>query len=261
MNASVVSVNTAAANVSTDWATIRFTTLGRMWRRMIRPLPDPMTRARSTNIRSLSDSTWLRITRAVVAQLVRPITMTITSRVERMPNSCALPPMTSSMIGARISASTIVGRTRKKSDTRMRKPSTAPPTNPATIPTRVPITIVTSVARSPIVIEIRAPWTVRLSMSRPSSSVPNRYCDDGGSKGAPVAEVSVSRGPTNRVGCDREHAEHREDRDADEAIGPAEQLAQEVTGAQTRSRQTAGRGIGTRPGDAGDAHARTLGSR
>ena len=49
-----------------------------------------MTRARSTNIRSLSDSTWLRMTRAVVAQLVRPITMTITSSVERMPNSCAL---------------------------------------------------------------------------------------------------------------------------------------------------------------------------
>ena len=40
MNASVVSVNTAVANVSTDWATIRFTTLGRMWRRMIRPCPN-----------------------------------------------------------------------------------------------------------------------------------------------------------------------------------------------------------------------------
>ncbi len=75
MNASVVSVNTAVANVNTDWATMRFTTLGRMWRRMIRPEPDPMTRARSTNIRSLSDSTWLRMTRAVVAQLVRPMTI------------------------------------------------------------------------------------------------------------------------------------------------------------------------------------------
>ncbi len=68
MNASVVSVNTAVANVSTDWATIRLMTLGRMCRRMIRPDPEPMTRARSTNIRSLSESTWLRMTRAVVAQ-------------------------------------------------------------------------------------------------------------------------------------------------------------------------------------------------
>jgi hypothetical protein len=38
-------------------ATIRFTTFGRLWRRMIRPGPEPMTRARSTNIRSCSDST------------------------------------------------------------------------------------------------------------------------------------------------------------------------------------------------------------
>ena len=69
MNESLVSVNTAVANVSTAWATMRFTTLGRMCRRMIRPEPQPMTRARSTNIRSLSDSTWQRMTRAVVAQL------------------------------------------------------------------------------------------------------------------------------------------------------------------------------------------------
>ena len=41
MNASVVSVNTASANVSTAWATIRFTTLGRMWRRMMWPGPGP----------------------------------------------------------------------------------------------------------------------------------------------------------------------------------------------------------------------------
>ena len=161
MNARVVSVNTAVANVSTDWATIRFTTLGRMWRRMIRPEPDPITRARSTNIRSLSDSTWLRMTRAVVAQLVRPMTITITIRVDRIPNSSAWGPMTSSMIGARISASTIVGRTRKKSDRRISRLSTVPPTNPATMPTSEPMTIVMRVAIRPIVIEIRAPWTVR----------------------------------------------------------------------------------------------------
>ena len=49
-----------------------------------------MTRARSTNIRSLSDSTWLRMTRAVVAQLVRPITTTMTISVDRIPNNSRL---------------------------------------------------------------------------------------------------------------------------------------------------------------------------
>ena len=37
------------------------------------------------------------------------------------------------------------------------------------------------VARKPIVIEIRAPWTVRLSMSRPRSSVPRMWAALGGS--------------------------------------------------------------------------------
>ena len=50
------------------------------------------------------------------------------------------------------------------------------------------------VASRPITIEIRAPWTVRLSMSRPSSSVPKRCAADGGSSGAPVAVVAVWSG-------------------------------------------------------------------
>ena len=89
MNASVVSVNTASANVSTAWATIRFMTLGRMWWRMMWPLPAPTTRARSTNVRSLIDSTCDRSTRAVVAQLVMPMTITITISVARTPKNSA----------------------------------------------------------------------------------------------------------------------------------------------------------------------------
>ena len=62
-------MKTAAANVRTAWATIRLTTFGRMWRRMMWPGPLPMTRARSTNIRSLIESVCERMIRAVVAQL------------------------------------------------------------------------------------------------------------------------------------------------------------------------------------------------
>ncbi len=50
-------------------------------------------------------------------------------------------------------------------------------------------------------IEIRAPWTVRFSMSRPTSSVPSRCSSEGGSSGAPVAVVIVSRGPTKSAGA------------------------------------------------------------
>src|SRR5439155_8733227 len=101
MNASVVSVNTAVANVSTDWATMRLMTLGRMWRRMMWPDPEPIIRVWLTNICSLSDRTWLRMIRAVVAQLVRPMTTTMTMSVARIPNSSASGPMTSSTTGAR----------------------------------------------------------------------------------------------------------------------------------------------------------------
>ena len=49
--------------------------------------PAPMTRARSTNARSLSDSVWERMIRAVDAQLVIPMTMTITKSVVRIPKN------------------------------------------------------------------------------------------------------------------------------------------------------------------------------
>ena len=128
MNASVVSVNTATANVSTAWATIRLMTFGSTWRRMIRPGPEPTTRARSTNIRILIERTWDRMIRAVTAQLVRPMTTTMTIIVARMPNSSASAPTTSRITGARMIASTIVGSTRKKSEMRMMTVSTRPPT-------------------------------------------------------------------------------------------------------------------------------------
>ncbi len=51
--------------------------------------PEPMTRARSTNIRSFTLSACERMIRAVDAQLVMPITMMITTSVIRMPADLA----------------------------------------------------------------------------------------------------------------------------------------------------------------------------
>ena len=71
------------------------------------------------------------------------------------------------MIDVRIRARTKVGMTRKKSVIRIRSVSSQPPTKPEITPSTPPSRTVMSVASSPITIEIRAPWTVRFSMSRP----------------------------------------------------------------------------------------------
>ena len=161
-----------------------------------------MTRARSTNIRSLIDRTWLRTTRAVVAQLVRPITITITSSVARIPNERApASPMMSRMIGARISARTIVGSTRKKSEIRIRIVSTAPPTNPATIPTSAPMTIVITVAMQAD--QHRDPGAVDGQVEHvPARARRCRRCAPRSAAGAARRSSSsrVSSGPTNSDG-------------------------------------------------------------
>ena len=54
---------------------------------MMCPLPAPITRARSTNARSFSESVWDRMIRAVDDQLVIPMTITMTIRVIRIPNT------------------------------------------------------------------------------------------------------------------------------------------------------------------------------
>ena len=228
MNASVVSVNTAVANVSTAWATMRFTTLGRMWRRMIQPPPDPMTRARSTNIRSLSDRTWLRTTRAVVAQLVRPMTITITSSVARMPNSSAWAPMTSRMIGARISARTIVGSTRKKSEIRIRSVSTVPPTKPATIPTSAPMHDRDDRRHQPD--QHRDPGAVDGEVEHVAAELVGAEQVLGARR---LERRAGRRGDGSRAGrrtatgTARAAPNTDEDRDADDAVRPAEQPARE----------------------------------
>ena len=127
--------------------------------------------------------------------------MTMTTRVARSPAISASTPTMSRMIGARMIASTNVGRTRKKSVTRMRLESVSPPTKPDTMPMTTPTRTVMTVASRPMIIETRAPWTVRFSMSRPSSSVPRMCSTLGGSKPVPEAVRTVSSGPTNSCGA------------------------------------------------------------
>jgi hypothetical protein len=160
-----------------------------------------MTRARSTNARSFTDSVWDRMMRAVDAQLVMPMTTTMMYKVIRIPKNSEVVPKISRRIGARMRARTKVGRTRKKSVMRMSVVSTQPPMNPLTIPTNTPMATVTTVASSPMIIDTRAPWNVRLRMSRPSSSVPRMCSASGAARRSPVAVVAVSSGPTKAAGA------------------------------------------------------------
>ncbi len=60
---------------------------------MMWPEPLPITRARSTNMRSLTESVCDRMIRAVDAQLVIPMTTTMTISVARIPNTSASTPI------------------------------------------------------------------------------------------------------------------------------------------------------------------------
>ena len=98
---------------------------------MMWPGPAPMTRARSTNARSFSDSVCERMMRAVDAQLVMPDHDDDDEQRRPDPEELrARVPTSSRRIGARISARTNVGRTRKKSAMRIRIESSRPPTKP-----------------------------------------------------------------------------------------------------------------------------------
>ena len=77
-------------------------------------------------------------------------------------------------------------------------------------------------------IEIRAPWTVRLSTSRPRLSVPRRWVSEGGSSRLPLAFVTVSSGPTSSVREERQDREEDDDRDPDGTLRPVQEPADEV---------------------------------
>src|SRR3954453_5041747 len=73
-NESVDSDRIDSAMISTVLAKISGSTLGRICLRRIQVLPAPSACERSTNVRSFTDSTWLRMIRDVPAQPVMPIT-------------------------------------------------------------------------------------------------------------------------------------------------------------------------------------------
>src|SRR5213594_3714529 len=86
------------------------------------------------------------------------------------------------------SASRICGNDWLTSTTVPMAVSTMPPTNPLTSPAVTPMMRLTNTADTPTISEIRAPWTIRLSTSRPTWSVPSGYaalppvCHTGGVK-------------------------------------------------------------------------------
>ena len=76
-----------------------------------------------------------------------------------------------------------------------------------------------SVASSPIDIEIRAPWTVRLSMSRPSSSVPEDVGAPTAARAArPVAVVDRLERPDEQLRGDGQDREDDEDGEPEDAV-------------------------------------------
>ena len=240
---------------------MRPVTLGRMWTRIMCHGPAPMTRARSTNARSFTDSVCDRMIRAVVAQLVMPMTMTMTNRVVRRPGDLAVADdleddrredqreheRRQDQEEVRDAHDHRVGPTRRRSRTRC--------------PSSAPMTTVTSVARNPMSIEIRAPWTVRLRTSRPRLSVPRRCSAEGGSSRPPLAFVTVSSGP------DDQRREERQDREEDDDRG-SDRHPPDGAGAGCRSRASGPRAATSRSvagGPAGDVaesarHVRTRGS-
>ena len=68
-------------------------------------------------------------------------------------------------------------------------------------PIATPSTTVMTVARSPMNIDTRAPWTVRFSMSRPSSSAPKMWAALGWASAVALEVVTFSRRPTNSSGA------------------------------------------------------------
>ncbi len=73
-----------------------------------------------------------------------------------------------------------VGNASIRSVARIIVSSATPPTNPAMAPTSVPSTAARTTAPMPTGIEMRAPYRMRLRMSRPRASVPSQWPAVGG---------------------------------------------------------------------------------
>src|SRR2546428_13260029 len=133
------------ATVRIVFAKIRGNAFGKTWRTRIRELGAPSIFARSTNIRSLIESTWLRITRAVTDQPVSPMT-----RIRPVRS-------TTPTFAATTIIRTSHGIERITSLKRMRTSSIQPPTYPEMSPTAVPTTVATTAEPMPTMNETWVP--------------------------------------------------------------------------------------------------------
>src|SRR6185503_2358072 len=113
------------------------------------------------------DSTCPRARRAYTAQVTAAIAMIALVR---------LGPSAPAMAIARMSA----GNARKTSVRRMSASATRPPAYPAMRPTIVPSAPASATTTTPMTSEMREPYRMRLSRSRPSWSVPSQCSPDGG---------------------------------------------------------------------------------
>jgi len=156
----------AAAMPRVAFTRIGPTTLGRMWRAMIRALDAPDPRAASTYSFSLMESTWPRTTRAMYIHPMPASTSTMV--VLSLPNFF--------MAMARMA---MAGTTRNRSVMRMRTWSENFPKNPAREPRAVPTTVAISATARPIFSEIWPANMISVTWSRPISSVPNQCLAEG----------------------------------------------------------------------------------
>src|SRR3984957_1864094 len=169
-NESVASPTIVAGISSVLYTMSGASRFGRMSTNMIRHGPAPSALAASMYSFSLIDRTCPRTRRPIDAQPKKPSTMITIGRPGPMNPKIGCTTATEK----RVIANSRNGTASSQSMNRARIESTRPPKSPAARPMTVPPITVTAVATTPTNSEIRAPYAMRTSRSRPRSSVPSR---------------------------------------------------------------------------------------
>src|SRR5262249_20946651 len=147
-------------------------TFGSKWRTMMRACPQPMARAASTNWLCITLSVAPRITREFVAAAMMATEM---MRLSRPGPSTAITDKMMTRYGNDSHASTI----------RCTTSSHGPPRWALDTPMAVATAMASAMVAKPTVTETRAPYTMRLHMSRLRLSVPSQCAALGGLIRAP----------------------------------------------------------------------------
>ncbi len=140
---------------------------GKTCRTMTRPWEAPSARDDSTNGNPITSSTAPRTTRANAGAITMPIAIIAFRRFG--PSSPAI-----------TIASTSPGSANMRSTKRIRTLSSQPPKKPASRPSVTPSTKAMLTEITPTCSDTWAPWMMRASVSRPSSSVPIGWAQLGG---------------------------------------------------------------------------------